>query len=103
MATSNGCCATPSGAAAARRSDTMVFFMHSGRCSRPGARRATVAASAIAAATGGLVSSLLKDGWVSDDPGVDNTWHIASMAICGLVIVGGVVVLLVQWRRRQER
>ncbi|HEX5012345.1 MAG TPA: hypothetical protein VFY71_18295 [Planctomycetota bacterium] len=78
-----------------------MFFLDSRHC-RSGARRAAVAASAIAAAVGALVSSLLKDGWLSDDPGVDNTWRIITMAVCGLVIVAGAVVLLSQWRRKQE-
>jgi hypothetical protein len=79
-----------------------MFFLYSRRCQRPGARRAAVIVSAIAAAAGTLVSSLLKDGWLSDDPGVDNTWRFVAMGVAGLVIVGGVVVLLYQWRRKQE-
>ena len=56
----------------------------------------------VTAAAGGLISSLLKDGLVSDDPGVDNTWRIVSLVICGLVIVVGLGALLYQWRRGQE-
>ena len=78
-----------------------MFVFPSGReCS--GKRRAAVLVSAVAAAIGGLVSSLLKHGWNVDEPGVDPTWHFVSLGVCALVIVVGVGLLLVRWRRDQE-
>ena len=36
------------------------------------------------------------------NPGVDPTWHFVSLGVCALVIVAGVTLLLVGWRRNQE-
>ena len=78
-----------------------MFLIPSGReCS--GKRRAAVLLSAIVAAIGGLVGSLLEHGWNVDEPGVDPTWHFVSLGVCALVVVVGAGLLLVRWRRGQE-